>query len=460
MPSRSTLVSPRRLRLTSACRKQINQSAAKSVSQSQEAFISKLLDDCEHGIWKPSDQLRVVDLRPILKHYGVNISQAKRKTLVDNYNILVAKKQGLVKARVLPGTSTQDDDDNSSTDVPLASLPQPKRADSRDLPTLGHVEARVLPGTPNQDDDNDSSTDVPLASLPQPKRVDSRDLPTLGHVKAGPRITHSPFTDALNTIADSVLGKPNPERSIKQPRIMSDDVEPVFNTHNRTDQSSNDAHPKSPKQDFNHHNDNTSSDGEPLATLNKRPPAPNSNCNNHFSSGKDLSPASLADCTSSSSTDHKSQEPKVKLDKGKQRVQNTFNAKEGLNAVGLGSTNACDALPASHHSTQLSAFNHVGETSIRTVGTLPTTNVFSEFLNTPCVSVLGKRKWSTAGLNLPAVNEILLEQLKSILDNYGVGMLFIFRIPINKGSTAATLTSFYHSDGVIATKSQHNSKLL
>ncbi|OAV93478.1 hypothetical protein PTTG_08826 [Puccinia triticina 1-1 BBBD Race 1] len=104
---------------------------------------------------------------------------------------------------------------------------------------------------------------------------------------------------------------------------MSDDVEPVFNTHNRTDQSSNDAHPKSPKQDFNHHNDNTSSDGEPLATLNKRPPAPNSNCNNHFSSGKDLSPASLADCTSSSSTDHKSQEPKVKLDKGKQQFLNT-----------------------------------------------------------------------------------------------------------------------------------------
>ncbi|KNE89088.1 hypothetical protein PSTG_17453 [Puccinia striiformis f. sp. tritici PST-78] len=129
MAPRTLPPSGRQLRPTAARRNHIkplqaSQTTVKPASHSQGVDHSKLLDECNRGEWKPPDQLRVFELRAILKDYGFKkISHANRAALVAQYKTLVALKN----QKLQPNSS------NKGLEITSAPITSPSGSNNQKL---------------------------------------------------------------------------------------------------------------------------------------------------------------------------------------------------------------------------------------------------------------------------------------------------------------------------------------
>ena len=107
-----------------------------------------------------SDQLRVIDLRQILKHYGVEqISKANRETLVAHYTELVAKnKAGPSQPKIKRKRPANFDNDSRSPVI--SKVNKKRRTDSHTDDWNGRT----------------SNPEGPLASGSKKHNADKREL--------------------------------------------------------------------------------------------------------------------------------------------------------------------------------------------------------------------------------------------------------------------------------------------
>ncbi|KAI7934236.1 hypothetical protein MJO29_016486 [Puccinia striiformis f. sp. tritici] len=287
--------SPRKLRSSTSVRAKGKKNISNSVSYRRPADqpvsqktpnpaeeILELIANSSKGIWKTSDELKVVHLRGILKHYQVpKIANARRPSLVKRYNLLIDEntqshltsesvvfslapvnynKQS-TKKRKRAGSDINKDD---------SPLPKPrKKTRARPQVTSPHVSKGALPELtceirkPKSASESyrSSSNNTPSASTPKAPIIFNPS----NHI--------SPQTIDLNLQNDTISSDQNGKDIHLDPGSESNQDLDKTSTYDVGQLKS------STKSNQDH--GNSSSDNVPLASTPK--PSIISNCSSHIS---------------------------------------------------------------------------------------------------------------------------------------------------------------------------------